>query len=283
MTTSRDIGDPRILGWKIRRDPLEARRRNRGTGGRLLKNRTRALPGLEPLEARQMLASYSVTSSSDLDQAGTLRFAIFAIDGGTDQSNTITFNLPANQHIIVPGSSNLGPLPSITRPVNIEGNSQPGFSGAPLIQISGGFAGFGATCLDLEAGSSGSVIQSLEIGNFATGYGIIIRSSNDSVIGNDIGTDASGKFIEANNVGFEIYGSDNTIGGASAGAGNVISGNNEGLAFLGTSCLIEGNRIGTDVAGTLALANGTGVYVGTAGAHDRWDLGWRRQSHRRQY
>ena len=65
--------------------------------------------------------------------------------------------------------------------------------------------------------------------------------------------------------------SDNLIGGRTAAARNVISGNGEhGVVFFGGDELVVGNRvqgnyIGTDVSGANALGNtGNGVFLNNA-------------------
>ena len=62
-----------------------------------------------------------------------------------------------------------------------------------------------------------------------------------------------------NNTNNTIGANNNTIGGTTAGAGNVISANqNCGILITGygvSGNLIQGNKIGTDVTGTVALGN----------------------------
>ena len=101
---------------------------------------------------------------------------------------------------------------------------------------------------------SGNAYDGVEInGSGATG---------NLVAGNFIGTDTAGTAALANgNDGVEIdtSASANTIGGTTAGARNVISGN----AYAGVEInaandnLVEGNFIGTDTTGTVAIANNT--------------------------
>jgi titin len=88
----------------------------------------------------------------------------------------------------------------------------------------------------------------------------LICTHGDVVQGNFIGTDVTGTFALANYfAGVDIRGGDeNTIGGTTAGAGNLISGNgDEGVLIqLGSSKnLVQGNFIGTDVTGTKPLGN----------------------------
>ena len=105
--------------------------------------------------------------------------------------------------------------------------------------------------------------------------GIMISGGNDNVIaGNYIGTDPSGTTIanlgnNGNNsagVFISYSGSGNTIGGSTAAARNVISGNAFGIRFLAhgdpdvaSGNVVEGNYIGTDVTGQVALGNLLGV------------------------
>ncbi len=96
-------------------------------------------------------------------------------------------------------------------------------------------------------------------------YGVWIGGTNTTgnvVLGNYIGTDASGKLMLSNSLGgvFLADGtSHNVIGGTNAGAGNLISGNlGSGILLRGSNVVnnvIEGNFIGTDLTGTNAIPN----------------------------
>lgn len=172
---------------------------------------------------------------------------------GTD---TITFNLGSGSPTITPNSG----LPFITTPVIINGAT----GGATRIQIAGTNAG-SAYGLVVGTGSDGSQVSSLVIRNFSID-GLVV-ASNVTVRNCYIGTDAAGNAKAANgNDGVRIDGSNNTFGGTSAGAGNVISGNARfGIHIIlstASNNQIQGNYIGTNVDGTAGLGNGnTGVVV----------------------
>jgi Right handed beta helix region/Matrixin len=103
-------------------------------------------------------------------------------------------------------------------------------------------------------------------GNLISGNdgGIALSNSKNLVQGNFIGTDVTGKFSLGNHTGISFFGgpdntggSNNTIGGTTLEARNVISGNNGALFFNGGSNnLIQGNLIGTEVTGTTVLGPG---------------------------
>jgi hypothetical protein len=101
--------------------------------------------------------------------------------------------------------------------------------------------------------------------------------SGNLIEGNYIGTDVTGEAVlgdGADGIHFQ-EGTNNTIGGTVAGAGNVISGNGEFGIYLGHFCcssvvtgnVVQGNLIGTDASGTRAMANAdqtVGVFLGAA-------------------
>ena len=118
-------------------------------------------------------------------------------------------------------------------------------------------------------GGSGSGQGNLISGNGTTGISIGTAAVSTTVRGNMIGTDASGTAQIANGVGVAVFSSSNTIGGANAGEGNVISGNNHGVNIsIGSSNSILGNKIGTNAAGTAAIPNTTYGVIVAAGQNN---------------
>ncbi len=102
----------------------------------------------------------------------------------------------------------------------------------------------------------------------STGAAIDISGNSNLVQGNFIGTNAAGTAAIPNVGGVSILSTsatDNLIGGTTAGAGNLISGNtNRAISTLGPGTVIQGNLIGTDVTGTKKIPNSIGVQaVGT--------------------
>jgi CSLREA domain-containing protein len=100
-------------------------------------------------------------------------------------------------------------------------------------------------------------------------YGIYLESqgvssSGNIIQGNFIGTDVTGTIGRGNNTGIRTFNSasNNQIGGATAAARNLISGNGTGIFINGggsTGTIVQGNFIGTNSAGTGVVANGSGI------------------------
>ncbi|MFN8018950.1 MAG: DUF4214 domain-containing protein [Acidimicrobiales bacterium] len=96
-----------------------------------------------------------------------------------------------------------------------------------------------------------------------TGYGLAVYGPT-VVQGNLIGTDPTGNAALPNgDYGMDVSNGASVVGGTTAGAGNLISGNTRGgISLSGTGSVIRGNRIGTNAAGTGPLGNGfAGVFV----------------------
>ncbi len=94
-----------------------------------------------------------------------------------------------------------------------------------------------------------------------------VGTSFNSVEGNRVGTNAAGTAKLGNTIGVLIDqgASSNTVGGETAAARNLLSGNKRaGIGIGGTNSddnVVQGNYIGTDVTGLNPLGNSTGLNV----------------------
>ncbi|HXH28798.1 MAG TPA: right-handed parallel beta-helix repeat-containing protein, partial [Candidatus Polarisedimenticolia bacterium] len=158
-------------------------------------------------------------------------------------------------------------------PVTLDGTTQPGFAGTPIVQIDGSLAGNGVHGLVIAGGAS--TIRGLVIGGFGgtgTGDGIHLQGAGSDVIeGNYIGSDVTGAMSQPNTGSGVVVDNvpGNTIGGSLDAARNLLSGNaGSGVAILGgssTTNLVAGDLIGTAAGGKAALGNGgRGVLVSGA-------------------
>ncbi len=227
---------------------------------RVPNQRPRHRLSLESLEDRLAPATFVVTTNAD-SGAGSLREAITSANAlaGADR---IEFAMGAGGHQTI---DLLSALPVITNPLTIAGQTQPDFVDKPLIELNGAGAGADADGIFVRAGGVGSVIRGLVINRFAD-HGILLVRTSAIVRGCFIGTDATGSIAQGNGTGVSIGGSHfvtgagSVIGGTTAGASNLISGNLGDGVLLNTGgtggMVIQGNLIGTDVTGTLDLGNG---------------------------
>ncbi len=205
-------------------------------------------------------------------------------DGSAALGNVTGILVSAANNLI--GDTGLG-----TRNV-VSGNTSYGFrlmGGANANFITGNYIGtnlagkvaFGnGIGVQIEDGASGNTIGGIAAGggnliSGNTGSGVIISgsgTSNNTILGNFIGTNVSGTAAigNANGVQLSAGASNNTIGGTVAGSRNLISGNSVNgvsISSSGTGNTVAGNYIGTDVTGTARLGNGiVGVSVVNAGS-----------------
>ena len=166
--------------------------------------------------------------------------------------------------IVIDGYSQSGASPN-TNPAELGSNA------VLKIELDGSNAGVElADGLSLNVGSS--TIRGLVINRFAQD-GIVAVADGNVFEGNFIGTDVTGSSAAGNlDNGVQIRGADNIIGGNSAAARNVISGNgNNGVLIQGpgsTENRVEGNYIGIDATGTVAIGNNVAVNISEGASHN---------------
>jgi hypothetical protein len=194
-------------------------------------------------------------SNTDDHGPGSLRQAIVAANNlpGLD---AIEFAIPGpGPYTIMP----LSGLPSIDDPAIIDGATQPGYAGKPIIELDGSQSG---NEVALSIGAGGSTVRGLVINRFGAGI-FISGGGGNHIEGNYIGTDVTGRLAlgnQYNGIAIESS-SSNTIGGTTTGAGNVIVANGlDGIEINGTGNTIQGNYIGIGADGATSLGNkGNGI------------------------
>jgi CSLREA domain-containing protein len=232
-------------------------------------DRTEFSPDWQPVAANFTVNTASDTGNGACDSNGcTLREAINASNAVLGQiPNTIRFDIPGGGVQTITPSS---PLPPITRPVLVDGYTQPGATPNTLatgtnaalkIELNG-VNTFG-TGLAI-AGTSDSVIRGLVINRFGQALGIFddfsttSDTSDNRIEGNFLGTDPTGKLGRGNDLGVRLDGgTGNIVGGTTPAARNLVSGNGEGIELSSGSQgnRMLGNLIGTTASGTAPLGN----------------------------
>jgi trimeric autotransporter adhesin len=237
--------------------------------------------GVAPFAARAEGSpghTFVVTSAADRPDANpgdgacraagggcTLRAALQQANASSDP-DLVAFRIgDGGLAVITPASE----LPAITSPVTVDGSTQPGFSGAPLVRLRGTSLSDWAVGLRVIPDQRGTVvIRSLEIVRFP-GPGISLEGAGGSrVVGSWIGTDGSAALGSC--PGINVTSDVNLVGGARPADRNVISGNRcEGVMITGGAAgnRVQGNRVGTDPHGARAVPNLLGGVV-LMHAHD---------------
>ncbi|HEV7397213.1 MAG TPA: FG-GAP-like repeat-containing protein [Pyrinomonadaceae bacterium] len=211
-------------------------------------------------------ANFVVTNTND-SGAGSFRQAILDANAnaGTD---IITFNIGGGGPQTISPTSQ---LPAISNPLIIDGTTQPGFSGIPLIELNGANAGSpGVQGLVINAGNS--TVRAIVINRF-TGDGILcITNGSNLIVGNFLGTNQTGTAALGNSFsGVTLLNgsTNNTVGGVNASDRNVISGNSVTNVKIeaANSNNVWGNLIGTDVTGNNSLGGG-GVFISAGSSNN---------------
>ncbi|HEY3026209.1 MAG TPA: Calx-beta domain-containing protein, partial [Pyrinomonadaceae bacterium] len=204
--------------------------------------------------------NYVVTNTNDSD-TGSLRQAILDANASLG-ADTISFSIGSGAKTITPASA----LPNIIEAVTIDGTTQPGFAGMPLIEINGvntgPFSGSVTGLLHITGGRS--VVRGLVLNQFNNSGIALLNSGNSIIEGNFIGTDVTGRLDRGNGDGISIDTANNLVGGTTTAARNLISGMSTGVKFttfnpeLAQQNLVQGNFIGTNITGNQKIANSSG-------------------------
>lgn len=198
---------------------------------------------------------FLVTSLAD-SGPGTLRQQIFSANTSPSSPHRITFNLPSPFTISPSNAFN-----AITNNIFIDGSTQPGFAGTPIVRLTGTNAAISVGGLQFYGRGGG--VRGLRIERFDDSYGVALVGVSNIVEGCHIISNLTGITISGSPVSTGSYA---RIGGVTASNRNVISANQVGI-FIGTSfgrCVVQGNYIGLDPGGTHSFGqtnNFTGVSV----------------------
>lgn len=220
------------------------------------------------LAARVSAATITVTGSGDNisgDLTCTLREAITAANtnavfsdcpGGTPGLDQIHFAVgaPGPQTILL-----FSPLPDIVDPVTIDGTTQPGFAGTPLIRVAATYIVIEPTFRVTQA-AGGSTFRGLLVTNAEPAAAIELRSNGNLVVGNYLNMTDGSTPMNSGSIGVLMFApsavsaSNNTIGGAAAADRNVFGGNGTGVAITAVG---GGVAIGNAIAGNYFGWNAT--------------------------
>lgn len=253
---------------------LDAKRRH---SSHSLRRRRKYQPSIELLEGRTLLTTFIVNSLNDDNvgsgDSGDLRYIINRANelhtGTSADPDVIQFSgvtLTTANHTIFVGQGAAGaiPLPDLTSIVIIDATTAVGFDnvGGLMLTIDGGRLRGSANGLTILGGDS--TVRALEIVNFP-GNGILVKSSNNTIGGDEIGylngnpNNPAGRLTILGEIG-----STNPVV-VRPPQGNVISANGgDGVLIIdgANNNLLQGNFIGTDIAGTTARGNrGDGVGI----------------------
>ncbi len=226
-------------------------------------------------ESNVIIGNYAGTNAAGTAAVGNANSGIRIVFG---PSYTIVGGPVAADRNLTSGNGLSGiTFDGTTSPGNVAEGNWVGLNAAGTGTI-GNIAGIAFVDQVSEVTAVDNVVSGNQLGGFYIGtYLTSTGSSGNIVQGNLIGTDPTGTLALGNaGPGVLVFGgsADNTIGGTTSGAGNLISGGlSAGVSISGTGTsgnLLMGNYIGTNAAGTAAQGNsGDGVEI-TGGTTGNW-------------
>ncbi|HMP76857.1 MAG TPA: right-handed parallel beta-helix repeat-containing protein [Kiritimatiellia bacterium] len=185
-------------------------------------------------------ATFTVTNAAN-SGAGTLRAAITNANTAGAGTHIIAFNLAAPFQVTLTNA-----LPSMTNSILIDGATQPGYTGAPVVVVRGQY---GTAEAGLQFWAAGGGVRALRMTGFTNNAAINVHGVSNRVAGCWLMTNSGG--VVVNSLGRHAL-----IGGVGATNRNVISANNNAAVQLvgaGGNNVVQGNYIGLDVTGNVGL------------------------------
>ncbi len=164
-------------------------------------------------------ATFTVTVPGE-SGPGSIGQAILSSNASPGVLDTIAFNIPGTPPfalLIFMG------IPAVTDPVVIDATTQPGYAGTPLFQIRAGLGN--GPALTLAPGAEGSTVRGISFADL--NEAIRIEGDGNTIESCFFGTDVTGMVDDGNGIGIFLLATadDNVIGGTTAAARNLISGN----------------------------------------------------------
>jgi hypothetical protein len=210
----------------------------------------------ERLERRSLLSVFTVTTTAD-SGSGSLRQAILDANAAAG-ADEVRFDIPGTGVQTIPPIS---ALPVVSGPLTIDGTTQRGYAGSPVIEISGVAAG---QANGLVIGARPSVVKGLAINRFALDgvvfatdadpSGSATSSTLDSCF---VGTTANGIGAAGNGgAGVTVITSSVFITGTAPGRSVISANASHGVHVVGGIASVRNSYIGTDAAGLTRLGNG---------------------------
>lgn len=209
------------------------------------------------LATRGQGGTYQVSTTAD-SGAGSLRSAINLANSNAG-ADDIVFAISGTGPFTI---SVLSALPNITDSVHIDGTTQPGYPGSPLIELDGTSAGSQVSGFTFTGSANLSIVRGMCINRFGYHGITAYQGAQLSVFGCYLGSDPTGMFARPNlQHGIRLLSTAGPalIGGPTAADRNLISGNNSWeLAVSNSGTRIINNYIGTDVTGNAKLSGASG-------------------------
>jgi hypothetical protein len=245
---------PRLRSWLKPTTRVSPSQRREGV------QRRRYRPALEALEGRALPSTFLVTNTLD-HGAGSLRAAMLKVNHDTvNQVDVIDFKISGTG---VQTINLLSELPILTHPVNVDGTSQPGYAGTPLIALNGSTIAGGGDGMVLDARAYAHAftgeIQGLQLTGFNDGLKVIDSASSTSVsaqlLNNVVSLTSGGDGIQV------LAGTSSTtatVGGNTLTVGKAGDAMVLATAGSSTTYTVSGNTITANGGGDGIFTNGTG-------------------------